>query len=77
MIALFLFVVCDYNISMFFSMSLSAIKWAPTRENLSSVFANSKGTDQPAHPCRLTCAFVIRFFKSIICKRNTGEISIV
>ena len=33
--------------------------WAPTRENLSSGFANNKGADQPAHPGRLINAFVI------------------
>ena len=31
------------------SYHLLHIKWASTRGNLSSVFANSKGTDQPAH----------------------------
>ena len=34
--------------------------WASTRENLSSVFANNKGADQPAHPRSLISAFVIR-----------------
>ena len=28
--------------------------------------ANNKGTDQPAHPCRLVSAFVIRFLQSRI-----------
>ena len=50
--------------------------WTVTREDLSSGFANNKGADQPAHPLRLISAFVIRFLESIICKLNTGEISI-
>ena len=48
------------------------------RENLSSVFANSKGTDQPAHPRRLISTIVFRFLESIICKLcklNTCEVS--
>ena len=43
----------------------------PTRENLSSGFANNKGTDQPAHPRRLISAFVNRFLESIIYKLAT------
>ena len=39
-------------------------------------FANSKGADQPAHPCRLISAFVICLLESIISKLATGEISI-
>ena len=50
--------------------------WAATRENLSSVFANNKGADQPAHPRRLISVFVIRVLESIICKLNTSEISV-
>ena len=42
----------------------------------SLVFVNNKGADQPAHLRRLISAFVFRFLKSIICKLNTGEISI-
>ena len=48
--------------------------WAAARENLSSVFANNKGADQPAHPRRLISAFVIRCLESISCKLDTGEI---
>ena len=33
---------------------------APTRESLTSLYASNKGTDQPAHPCSLVSAFVIR-----------------
>ena len=47
-----------------------------SKKNLSSVFANSKDTDQPAHPYRLISTFVIRFLESIISKLATGEISI-
>ena len=39
-------------------------------------FANNKGADQPAHPRRLTSAFVIRFLESIISKLATSENSI-
>ena len=51
-------------------------KWASTRENMSSKFANNKDTDQPAHPHRLITAFVIRYLESIISEFATGEISI-
>ena len=39
-------------------------------------FVNNKGADQPAHSHSLISAFVIRFVESIICKLDTGEISI-
>ena len=29
-------------------------------------YANNKGADQPAHPCSLISAFVVRFLDSII-----------
>ena len=51
----------------------SNIKWALSRENLSSGFANNTGADQLAHSHR---AYVIRFLESTICKLATGEISI-
>ena len=51
-------------------------KWALTRESLSSAFVNNKDTDQPAHPCRLIRALVIRCLESIISKLATSEISI-
>ena len=37
--------------------------WAATGENLSSEFANNKGTDQPAQPRRLISAFVVANLK--------------
>ena len=43
--------------------------------NLSSGFANNKGADQPAHPCRLISTFVICFLESIIFTLITSEIS--
>ena len=48
------------------AVNVCTIIWASTQENLSSVVANNKGTDQPAHPRRLisACSFA-------------GEISIV
>ena len=50
---------------------------ALSRENLSLVFANNTGVDQPAHPRSLISPFVIRFLESTICKLATGEISIL
>ena len=38
-------------------------------------FANNKGADQPARPCRLISAIVIGFLESIISKLATGEIA--
>ena len=43
------------------------------QENLSSMFANSKGADPPAH---LISAFVIRLLESIISKLAMSEYSI-
>ena len=39
-------------------------------------FANTTGSDQPAHLGSLISAFVIRFLESIICKLASEEISI-
>ena len=50
--------------------------WALTQETCLRRFANNTEADQPAHPCRLISAFVIRFLESIICKLATGEIPI-
>ena len=36
--------------STLFSLIFTLVKWALTRENLSSEVANNKGADQPAHP---------------------------
>ena len=46
------------------------------QENLYSVFANNKYTDQPAHPRRLISAFVIGFWKVSYLKLATSEIQI-
>ena len=54
---------------------LVLITWASTQENLSTGFANNKGTDQPAHPCSTISAFVIRHLESIISKLSTSKIS--
>ena len=51
--------------------------WASTQENLSSGFANNKGTDQPAHWHSLISAFVIRLLESILSRLATSEISIL
>ena len=39
-------------------------------------FANNNGTDQPALPCSLISAFVIRLLGSFISKLTSGKISI-
>ena len=38
-------------------------------------FANNKGADQPAHPCRLISTFVVRCLDSIIPLVSVSEIS--
>ena len=52
------------------------IIWASTQENLSLVFANNKGADQPAHLRSLISAFVIRLLERIISKHATSKFSI-
>ena len=37
-------------------------------------FVNNTGADQPAHPCSLISAFVIRYLESVIYKLAIGEI---
>ena len=37
---------------------------------------NNTGADQPMQPHSLISAFVIRFLESIICRHDSGEISI-
>ena len=49
------------------SLCKKKIILALTRENLSSVFANNKGADQPAHSQSLISAFVIRLLESFVC----------
>ena len=46
------------------------------REYLSSVFANNKGADQPAHARSLISAFIIPLLESIISRHAGSEISI-
>ena len=56
------------------------LKWASTRENLSSGggggggVANNIGADQPAHTCSLISAFVFRLLEIIISRLATSEI---
>ena len=52
------------------------LTWASTWENLSSVFTNNKGADQPAHTRSLISAFVLPLLESIIAKLATRESSI-
>ena len=37
-------------------------------------YANNKGADQPAHPCRLICTFVVRCLDSMICGERGGSV---
>ena len=62
-------------------------KWSPTIssadtqvttldknvQNLSSVFANNKGPDKPAHLRNMISTFVIRLLESIISKLATSK----
>ena len=50
--------------------------WAKMQANLSSVFANDKGGDKPAHPRSLISAFIIPLFEIIISILTTSELSI-
>ena len=69
--------ILEIVIEMMFTLLLVyRINWASMRENLSLRFANIKGADQPAHPCRLISTVVIRFLKSIRSKLATGEMAI-
>ena len=52
----------------------SGFIWATSWENLFLPYANNKGTDQPAHPCSLISAFVIRCLASIIPLVSISEI---
>ena len=53
------------------------VPYGPQREKTClRGFANNKGADQSAHRGRLISAFVSRFLEIIICKLETGEISI-
>ena len=49
------------------------IKLTSVSENLSSMFVNNKGTDQPVHLRILMSAFGIHFFESIISKLATNK----
>ena len=62
----------DLKVELIARKDVSMIIWASTQENLSSVFANNKKADQPAHLHRLICAFVVHFLESIIPKPATG-----
>ena len=45
-------------------------------ENLSWVFPNNKGADQPVYLCSLISAFGVHLLKSIVSKLALSEISI-
>ena len=47
------------------------------RENLSSVFLDNKGADEPAHRRSLISAFVIHLLESIMSELATSEIPLI
>ena len=52
------------------------IKIEPGHEKICLMsYANNKGADQPAHPCSLISAFVVRCIDSIISLDSIAEIS--
>ena len=57
-------------------ISEAQFSYGPHREKTCLWWFANKGADQPAHPCSLIRAFVIRLFKSIIFKLATSESSI-
>ena len=57
-------------------LELSIISYESRHEKTCLGFANNKCADQPAHPCRLISASVVRYMESIISKLATIKISI-
>ena len=53
--------------------SINIVVWFSAREILAERFANSKDTDQPAHPRRVISAFVIHVLGSIKSKLATNN----
>ena len=49
--------------------------YEPGHEKMCHVYANNKGSDQPAHPRSLISAFVVRCLDSIISLDSIAEIS--
>ena len=45
------------------------------QEPLTLMLANNKGADQPAHPCSLISAFVIRYLKSKVTRSDISLVS--
>ena len=57
-------------------VALTPSIWRHRKKTCLQGFANNAGADQPAHLRSLTSDFGIRFLESMICKLDTGEISI-
>ena len=54
----------------------SQIAFEPGQEKMCLMScANNKGADQPAHPCSLISAFVVRYLDSIIYLDSKAKIS--
>ena len=59
-----------------FSVVLTKIQFESRHEKTCFLpYANNKGADQPAHPRRLICAFVVRFLDNIILLVSVSKIS--
>ena len=59
-----------------YSFPIPASVYEPDHEKMCLMsYANNKGTDQPAHPCSLISAFVVRCLDSIISLDSIAEIS--
>ena len=57
-------------------MFIERITFEPGHEKTCLMsYANNKGADQPAHPCSLISAFVVRCLDSIISRDSIAEIS--
>ena len=56
------------------NLSLPVIFWPRCEKTCLPGFANNTGADEPAHPCSLISAFVIRLSSSIISRLATSEI---
>ena len=53
------------------------IACALMQETLTLLLANNKGTDQPAHPCSLICAFVTCYLKRLVTRSDISHLSII
>ena len=69
-----MYIYADICTELLLFMVTGNIIWASPRENLSWGVVNNKGADQPAHPCSIDSAFVIRLLEMIISRLATSEV---